>query len=197
MNKMSKEQEKSCFAFSRAALMHTEAAFCLANNSDTKLTTARDMFLQIVHVELLLLSIEQSIKVFILLGGKNPPTKHNLDLLLSRVNNKFLNKAIQLGNQHTKYPVPLSAVSIKEVEATIKKQSDSYERIRYFGLSKKFVSESFGYEPREAQILHVLAVGFLNENHKNMRAAGLSPPSPDQLTQKNPNSTGVILPEKY
>ncbi len=134
-------------------------------------------FFPTVSFELILLSVEQSLRLVLLLHYSivRDDTNHMPHLLYNNLQNKsrdsegvrsaIIEKSNAYGGQHN-----IPGITEKEVVACLKKHRGSYTNCRYFQLNRQGkLNEKFGYSGRDVQILHCLALGLIHVNMDEMQ----------------------------
>ena len=143
--------------------------------SDSCLSTSRSssdthiFFLRVVSFELLLVSVEQSLRLLLLLRfsifPKNP--NHNLFDLYEKLGEKDADKEwiikgiIAVMNARKN----VSPTSEEELAACLKEHCSSYSNTKYFQVNRQGkLSKNFGHSTREREILHYFALVLIDVN---------------------------------
>jgi len=143
--------------------------------SDSCLSTSRsssdthNFFLRVVSFELLLVSVEQSLRLLLLLRfsifPKNP--NHNLFDLYEKLGEKDADKEwiikgiIAVMNARKN----VSPTSEEELAACLKEHCSSYSNTKYFQVNRQGkLSKNFGHSTREREILHYFALVLIDVN---------------------------------
>ena len=143
--------------------------------SDSCLSTSRsssdthNFFLRVVSFELLLVSVEQSLRILLLLRfsifPKNP--NHNLFDLYEKLGEKDADKEwiikgiIAVMNARKN----VSSTSEEELAACLKEHCSSYSNTKYFQVNRQGkLSKNFGHSTREREILHYFALVLIDVN---------------------------------
>ena len=135
----------------------------------------------VVSFELILLSIEQSLRLLLLLHYSivRDDTNHNPRVLYGTVQNKsddktgirqdIINKMNSLGQ-----PEGIPPFSEKELLACLKKHDSSYSNFRYFQLDPQArLNEKFEISPRDVQTMHCLALALIHLNMDELEKRGI------------------------
>ena len=143
--------------------------------SDSCLSASRsssdthNFFLLVVSFELLLVSVEQSLRLLLLLRSsifpKNP--NHNLFDLYKKLGEEETDKEwiikgiIAVMNTRKK----VNPTSEEELAACLKEHCSSYSNTKYFQVNRQGkLSRNFGYSTREREILHCFALVLIDVN---------------------------------
>ena len=140
---------------------------CLSSSLSSSDTD--NFFLRVVSFELLLVSVEQSLRLLLLLRfsifPKNP--KHNLFDLYGKLGEKDAGKEwiiegiIAVMNARKK----VSPTSEEELAACLKEHCSSYSNTKYFQVKRGGeLSKNFGHSTREREILHCFALVLIDVN---------------------------------
>ena len=135
----------------------------------------------VVSFELFLLSVEQSLRLLLLLHYSivRDDTNHNPRVLYRTVQNKsgdktgmrqdIINKMNSLGQ-----PESITSFSEKELLACLKKHDSSYSNFRYFQLDPQArLNEKFEISPRDIQTMHCLALALIHLNMDELEKRGI------------------------
>ena len=152
------------------------SAWCL-DKPDAKPPNIDAFFFPTVSFELILLSVEQSLRLVLLLHYSiiRDDTNHTPHVLYVAIRNKssgyegVRNAIVERSNKYggtQKIP----EITEKEVVACLKKHNASYANFRYFQLSHQGkLNPSFGYSSRDVQIMHCLALALIHVNMDEVR----------------------------
>ena len=164
-----------------AAQAHQRASGWCMDKPDARPPNIDFFIFNAVSFELILLSVEQSLRLLLLLyyGIVRDDTNHNPHVLYGTVRNrsggkegvrdKLVDKMNELGN--TKNIKPIAE---KELVACLRKHDSSYSNFRYFQLDRQAkLNASWEFSARDAQIIHCLALALINLNMDEMRKQGI------------------------
>ena len=139
-------------------------------------------FFTVVSLELVLLSLEQSLRLLLLLhySAVRDDTNHSPYVLYKALLNQsrsedgirshIVEKANELG-QHE----GIAPVTEQEVVACLRKHDSSYSNFRFFQLDHHGrLNEKFEFAPRDIQIFHCLALALIHLNMEEMTRHGIS-----------------------
>ena len=159
------------------AQAHQRASTWCLKNPDAKPPNIDGFFFPAVSFELILLSVEQSLRLALLLHFKlvRDDTNHTPHVLYQTMQAKsggyegvrsaIIEKSNEYGRTHG-----IPYLTEHEAVACLRKHRTSYTNIRYFQLSHQGkLNPGFGYSPRDAQIMHCLALGLIHVNMDEMR----------------------------
>ena len=168
-----KEKEDVGWLTMMAAEAHRVASdSCSSASSSYSDSESYNFFLRVVSFELILVSVEQSLRLLLLLRfsifPKNP--NHNLFDLYERLQDKGageewiieeiirkINALVQTKN--------ISPISEEELAACLKEHCFSYSNTKYFQVDRQGkLSGNFGYTKREREILYYFAVALIELN---------------------------------
>ena len=152
------------------------SAWCL-DKPDAKPPNIDAFFFPTVSFELILLSVEQSLRLALLLHYSiiRDDTNHTPHVLYGAIRNKSkgyegVRSTIveRLNLYGVKHNIPV--IKEKDIVACLKKHNASYANFRYFQLSHQgTLNPDFGYSTRDVQIMHCLALGLTHVNMDEMR----------------------------
>ena len=138
------------------------------------------LYFNIVSLELILMSVEQSLRLLLLLhyGIIRSDTGHAPHVLYkailresgskSGIRRDIVNAANALGRSRG-----LRATDEKEIRACLRRHDSSYANFRHFQLDKHGkLNPKFGFKPREVQVLHCLALALIALNLDEMTGRG-------------------------
>ena len=177
-----------------SAQAHKEASvLCHDEGNNQNPPTGRTFFLNVVSFEMILLSIEQSMKLSLMLHFSHTPDKtHDIyDLFnditdksgnLKGLQRKILSSANKIGSTQD-----IPTISEDELKKIFKRHKSSYLNVRYFGLDKQFQSQKWEIRTRDIQVMHCIAWGFVDVNSHKMQELGINPFSLGEA-QKIPES---------
>ena len=157
------------------------AAWCL-DKPDAKPPNINAVFFPVVSFELVLLSIEQSLRLLLLLRYSivRDNTDHNPHVLYGEIRAKSGGKeGIRDGIVSTMNMLgqtkDIDPFSEKEMVACLKRHDSSYSSFRYFQLDRRArVSSPLESSPRDVQILHCLALALISLNMDEMGRRGIN-----------------------
>ena len=160
-----------------SAQAHQRAsAYCLDNPSANP-PNIDTFWFSAVSFELILLSIEQSLRLLILLYSGNVLDRvdHNLKVLYRQAQDKSVDKRelrdniIHTMNEIEK-PKGIAAFCEQELSTCLNKHKSSYSDIRYFFADRMGkVKPDWSILPREIQIMHYLALALIEINMQEIR----------------------------
>ena len=160
-----------------AAQAHQRASVYCMDKPDAKPPNIDSFFFSVVSLEMILLSVEQSLRLLLLLhyGIIRDDTNHTPRVLYQTMLRKSggENSAIRKGIiTHTNAIGSLREIpqtTEQEVVSTLNRHNSSYTNFRYFQLNKQGkLNSDFGFMGREVQILHTLALALISLNVKEM-----------------------------
>ena len=170
---LSKQDEKTAVARLMAgAQAHQRASVYCMDKPDAKPPNIDWFYFKIVSLELILMSVEQSLRLLLLLhyGIIRSDTGHAPHVLYkailresggkSGIRRDIVATANALGRTQG---VP--AMDEKEIRACLRRHDSSYANFRHFQLNKHGeLNPTFGFKPREVQVLHCLALALIKLN---------------------------------
>ena len=156
------------------------SAWCL-DKPDAKPPNIDALFFPTVSFELILLSVEQSLRLVLLLHYSiiRDDTSHTPDVLYGAIRNKSsgyegVRSAIVERSNMYGATLNITVVTEKEVVACLKKHNASYANFRYFQLSHQGrLNPNFGYSHRDVQVMHCLASALIHVNLDEMRGRNI------------------------
>ncbi len=164
-----------------AAQAHQRASGWCMDKPDAKPPNIDAFFFSAVSFELILLSVEQSLRLLLLLhhGIVRDDTNHNPHVLYGTVKNlsggtqgtrdDIVVKMNALGQTRTIKPI-----SEKELAACLKKHDSSYSNFRYFQLDRHArLNTQWEFTARDVQILHCLTLALVDLNMDGMAKRGM------------------------
>ena len=147
-----------------AAQAHQRASGWCLDKPDSKPPNIDAFFFPVVSFELILLSVEQSLRLVLLLHYSivRDDTNHNPYVLYKAVQNKsggtegvrneIVSKVNELGKAEG-----IDPVSEKELVTCLRKHDSSYSNFRYFQLDHRArLNKNWEFSRRDMQILHCL-----------------------------------------
>ena len=181
-----------------AAQAHQRASSWCKDKPDAKPPNIDALFFDVVSFELILLSVEQSLRLTLLLNHSivRSDTNHNPYVLYGTLQNKsggkigirqdIISKMNALGQTRG-----LAPFSERELVACLKKHDSSYTNFRYFQLDHQAtLNKKWEYSRRDVQILHCLALALISLNMDEIERRGfrvwqsMSPVPESELTEE-------------
>ena len=165
-----------------AAEAHQRTSVWCSKNPDAKPPSIDFLYHMLVSFELILLSIEQSLRLLLLLHYSivRPDTNHYPRVLYKTVlsqsgckdtgiRHDIINKMDTLGQAEGVPPF-----SEKELLACLTKHDSSYSNFRYFQLdSQARLNPEFEIAPRDVQVVHCLALALIHLNMDEIEKRGV------------------------
>ena len=155
------------------------SAYCM-DNPDAKPPNIDWVFFNVVSMELVLMSVEQSLRLLLLLHYDiiRPDTGHAPNVLYREIlkrsgtevgiRSDIVDTANALGGLHG-----IPAIDEREIRKCLHKHRSSYTNFRHFQLNRQGgLNPAFGFKPRELQVLHCLALGLINLNMDEIERRG-------------------------
>ena len=166
-----------------AAQAHREASVvCIEDSHKHYPMTTRTYYLMLASFELLLLSVEQSMKLFVMLYcSHKPKPNHRIKDLLNYIiikggnSNRLFREILDSANK-IGAPEKISPISEDEVKRTIGRHKSSYTDFRYFGLDTRFNVASLNKQTisgRDQQVMHCMALGLMAVNMQKIEEKGI------------------------
>jgi len=164
-----------------AAQAHQRASSYCFGKPDAKPPNIDAFFFYAVSFELILLSVEQSLRLLLLLhdGSVLDRVDHNLRVLYRSVQQKsggkedFCSKIIEQMNALGK-PEGFDFFSEKELRQCLNKHDSSYSNFRYFQLDKQGkLNPKWEVSARDQQIMHSIALALIGINVEEMNSRGM------------------------
>lgn len=164
-----------------SAQAHQRASVYCSANPDAKSPNIDAFFFSAVSFELILLSIEQSLRLLLLLhfGDVLDRVDHNLKVLYRQVQNRSTEKnglrdnIIHFMNRIGE-PKGIATFREQELPTCLNKHDSSYSDIRYFLVDRKGrVNPKWSVLPREIQIMHCLALALIGINMQELGKQGM------------------------
>ena len=164
-----------------AAEAHQHASVWCNNNPEAKLPNIDYYYFMVVSLELVLLSVEQSLRLLLLLHYSivRSDTNHSPRVLYGTlqsasgdkigIRQNIVDKMNALGQ-----PEGVTPFSEKELVACLKKHNSSYSNFRYFQLDPqaKF-NPKFEITTRDGQVVHYLARALILLNMEEIEKRGI------------------------
>ena len=164
-----------------AAQAHQRTSYWCMDKPDAKLPSIDYLYFSVVSLELVLLSVEQSLRLLLLLQFSilRDDTNHNPHVLYGTVlsesrgdlgiRQEIISKMNELGK-----PERIPTFSERELRACLKKHDSSYSNFRYFQLDPQGrLNEEFEISPRDIQTVHCLALALIHINMDVMEKRGI------------------------
>ena len=177
------EVEVAAARMMAGAQAHQRASAWCMNNPDANPPSIDAFFFPIVSFELILLSVEQSLRLLLLLHYSiiRDDTNHNPNVLYGTIRNRsggkegirgdIVSKMNELGQD-----AGIRFVSEKELVACLRKHDSSYSNFRYFQLDHQArLNHQWEVTQRDIQIIHCLSLALihLNWNEMDRRSIGV------------------------
>ena len=164
-----------------AAQAHQRASGVCMDSPSAKPPNIESFFLPIVSFELILLSVEQSLRLLLLLHYSivRDDTNHNPYVLYKAMQNKSGGKGGLRNDIITKMnalsqPNGIDPTAEKELVTCLKKHDSSYSNFRYFHLDRQGrMTDQWELVPRDVQVLHRLALALIHLNMDEMGRRGI------------------------
>ena len=154
------------------AQAHQRASVYCMDKPDAKPPNIDWFYFNVVSLELILMSIEQSLRLLLLLHYDitRADTGHVPAVLYKAIRNKSCGKAgirsdiVAMANAFGGTR-GITAMGEKEIRKCLRKHDSSYANCRHFQLNKHGgLNPEFEFKPREVQVLHCLALGLIKLN---------------------------------
>ena len=165
-----------------AAQAHQRAAAWCMDKPNAEPPNIDFLFFRVVSFELVLISVEQSLRLLLLLHYSivRDNTNHSPHVLYKDIRNKsggkegircdIISKANVLGQTEG-----IAPFSEKELVSCLRKHDSSYSNFRYFQLDHQArLNKELEFFPRDVQILHCLALALICLNMVEMGRRGIS-----------------------
>lgn len=176
-----KEIEIAAPRMMAAAQAHQRASGWCLDKPDANPPNIDAFFFPVVSFELILLSVEQSLRLILLLHYSivRDDTNHNPYVLYKAMQNKsgstegvrseIVSKVNDLGKAEG-----IDPVSEKELVTCLRKHDSSYSNFRYFQLDHRArLNKNWEFSQRDVQILHCLALALIFINMDEMGKRGI------------------------
>ena len=164
-----------------SAQAHQRAATWCTNNPDAQPPNIDFVFFSVVSFELLLLSVEQSLRLLLLLqyATVRDDTNHNPHVLYKAVRNKsggkggirgqIIERINEIGRAAT-WP----SITEKDLVSCLQKHDSSYSNFRYFQLDHRGrLNHDWEFTLKDSRILHCLALALISLNVDFMTRQGI------------------------
>ena len=157
------------------------SCWCL-DKPDAKPPNIDCFFFTVVAFELILLSVEQSLRLLLLLHYSiiRDDTNHNLHVLYKAIQNKSGGKEGGIREDIIKKinflgrPEGVDPVSEKDLVVCLRKHDSSYSNFRYFQLDHHAkLNQKWEFTSRDVQILHCFALALIHLNMDEMERRGI------------------------
>ena len=162
-----------------SAQAHQRVATMCFDASQEQWPSIEAVFFNVVSFEQILLSVEQSMRLVLLLCFSSLHSSHNPHSLFRTIRDKSggsggLRDAIVDNTNEFLKSVPLPPISEKDLKRTFKRHGPSYSNFRYFGLNHLAKrSHQWEVKPRDIQIMHCVALGLIKTNMQEMEKRGI------------------------
>ena len=163
------------------AQAHQRASAYCFDNPNARAPSIDGLFFPAVSFELILNSIEQSLRLLLLIHYAVRNATHNIWELHQQLRNKSLGKEgirTEIVDQVNTLlrDLKLDDISETDISKCLRKHNRSYSSFRYFGLDDHGRS-TFKWEikPYELQVLHCLALVLIQVNFGKMKRLGIAP----------------------
>ena len=180
--KLTEEEVKvACTRMMASAQAHQRTSGWCMDKPDAKPPNIDFFFFNVVSLELVLLSLEQSLRLLLLLHYSvvRDDTNHSPYVLYKALLNQsrseegirshIVKKANDLGQ-----PEGIAPVTEKEVVSCLGKHDSSYSNFRFFQLDHHGrLNAKFEFAPRDIQIFHCLALALIHLNMEEMNRRGI------------------------
>lgn len=176
---MTDNQEKTtAIRLMFGAQAHQRASVYCMDNPAAKPPNIDSFFFNVVSMELILMSVEQSLRLLLLLRYSiiRSDTGHTPNVLYgdilkrndggaSGIRSDIVDAANAVGGCQG-----ITPIDEREIRKCLRKHRSSYTNFRHFQLDKQGrLNPDFGFEPRDVQVLHCLALGLIKLNMDEMR----------------------------
>ena len=164
-----------------AAQAHQRASVYCIDNPNAKLPSIDSFYFMVVSFELILLSVEQSLRLLLLLHYSiiRDDTNHNPRVLYGTVLRQSGDKIgirqdIISKMNFLAQPEGIAPFSEKELLSCLKKHDSSYSNFRYFQLDPQArLNPNFEIAPRDVQVVHCLALALIHLNKDEIDKRGI------------------------
>ena len=170
------EKKVACTRLMAGAQAHQRASVYCHDNPDAKIPNIDWLFFNVVSLELILMSVEQSLRLLLLLHYDiiRDDTNHTPHVLYTTVRNKsggkvgIRSKIVAMANTLAGTQ-KIPTMDEKEIVACLRKHNSSYTNFRYFQLNRQGrLNPQWEIKNREVQILHCVALGLITLNMDEM-----------------------------
>ena len=171
--KLSEQDEKMAVARLMAgAQAHQRASVYCLDKPDAKPPNVDWFYFSVVSFELILMSVEQSLRLLLLLhyGIVRADTSHAPNVLYKTIlresgGKSGIRRDIVVTTNAVGRTSEVPAMDEKDILACLRKHDSSYANFRHFQLNKQGgLNPDFEFKPREVQVLHCLALGLIKLN---------------------------------
>ena len=158
---------------------HQRASNWCRNKPDAQPTNIDRFFFPLVSFELALLSVEQSLRLLLLLQYSIVRTSHNPRALYGEILHQSRGKSgigqDILNNMNVvAQDNALAPFSENDLQSCLRKHDSSYSSLRYFGLDRHArLSNNWEIARRDNQLLQCLALGLILLNRDEMAKRGI------------------------
>ncbi len=173
-----------------AAQIHQQASeWCKERRSDDP-PTIEDVYFFTVSFEMILLSVEQSLRLLLLLNFSIVRPIHNIHKLYKIMQNKsgystrVRNDVVASTNAISKLIAKarkndVDTISERDLVACLRKHDSSYSHFRYFGLDEyaRASREDWSLTEYDVNIMRCLALALISINMESMRKRGIGMPA--------------------
>ena len=164
------------------ALAHQRASVYCIDNPKAKPPSIDSFLFPAVAFELILLSVEQCLRLILLTKFQALRPKHNVFKLYNEViygrsskaelRNEIFHRVNALAHSQN-----IGAIPESDIRDCLKKHDSSYTSFRYFGLDSNARSNlKWGMKSYEVQILHCLALALLEVGRNELQKRGVNFP---------------------
>lgn len=161
------------------ALAHQRTSKYCFENPHAKPPSMDGLFFPAVSFELLLNSIEQSIRLILLMHYSILQPTHNIYALYKKVINKshskegIRSKIVNSVNTCLR-SINSETITEKDILTCLKKHDSSYSSFRYFGLNEDGrQSLKWEIKPYEVKLLHCFALALIENNNNEMQTRNI------------------------
>ena len=176
-----KDRREAVIRLMAGAQAHQRTSVYCLNNPDAKPPNIDWFFFGVVSLELILMSLEQSLRLLLFLHYDTirADTAHAPHVLYGTMLNKSggkagIRSAIVSGANALARLQGIPTMDEKEIRSCLRKHDSSYTNFRHFQLDKHGgVNPSFEFKQRDVQILHCLALGLIALNMDEIKKQGL------------------------
>ena len=175
---LSEQDKKIAVAMLMAgAQAHRRASVYCVDKPDAKPPNIDWFYFNVVSFELILMSVEQSLRLLLLLHygiirddtGHVPHVLYKAILRESRgksgIRRDIVATANALGRAQELPATDEKEILEKEILACLRKHNSSYANFRHFQLNKQGgLNPDLGFKPREKQVVHCLALALIRLN---------------------------------
>ena len=191
--KLTPEQRQAATKRMAAAQAHQRTSVYCFDKPDAKPPNIDFLFFQVVSFELILFSVEQSLRLLLLLQFGGIRADHNLAALYKVVLNKsggteglrdnIIRQMNALGETKG-----IDAFSEKELRKCLNKHKYSYNRFRYFQLDNQDqIIGDMEMLSREIQIMHCFGQALIDLNMQEMGKQGMKVYSSKSMSRVPPS----------